>query len=181
MFFHYNNEDDDYVADVYAFSSPKTSSATPRLPLSKLSLCGSVFATGSPLCKHSNYIFNASCLFLVEASTQICNLKWGWKYYYFFYKNKVEWMLRFSIIHKIVCYQSCAVSVCLSCCWYNLGSMDTSFEIPYLCHTGVVSTLSCYNFSCRYVISLSVSVVPRVQLVIWKEDFLLQFLLLRIM
>ncbi|XP_075643935.1 stress enhanced protein 1, chloroplastic-like isoform X1 [Castanea sativa] len=33
----------------YAFSSPKTSSATPRLPLSKLSLYGSVFATGSPL------------------------------------------------------------------------------------------------------------------------------------
>ncbi|XP_050262304.1 stress enhanced protein 1, chloroplastic-like isoform X2 [Quercus robur] len=37
------------VRDVYAFSSPKTSSATPRLPLSKLSPCGSVFATGSPL------------------------------------------------------------------------------------------------------------------------------------
>ncbi|KAL4598429.1 hypothetical protein ACB092_11G059400 [Castanea dentata] len=33
----------------YAFSSPKTSCATPRLPLSKLSLYGSVFATGSPL------------------------------------------------------------------------------------------------------------------------------------
>nr|XP_023924545.1 stress enhanced protein 1, chloroplastic [Quercus suber]POE95587.1 stress enhanced protein 1, chloroplastic [Quercus suber] len=37
------------VRDVYAFSSPKTSSATPRLQLSKLSPCGSVFATGSPL------------------------------------------------------------------------------------------------------------------------------------
>ncbi|KAL4598430.1 hypothetical protein ACB092_11G059400 [Castanea dentata] len=37
------------VRDAYAFSSPKTSCATPRLPLSKLSLYGSVFATGSPL------------------------------------------------------------------------------------------------------------------------------------
>ena len=57
-------------------------------------------------------------------------------------------MLRFPSIHEIVCYQGCAVSLCASCCcWYNLGSMDISFGMPYLCHTGVVPTLSCYKFS----------------------------------
>ena len=61
-------------------------------------------------------------------------------------------MLRFPIIHEIVCYPS---------------------------HISVVPTLSCYKFS--EIAQVAVSAVPRVQLIIWKDDFLLQFLLLGIM
>jgi hypothetical protein len=54
-----------YVADVCALSSAvaKSPVATPRLPLSKCSLRGSSFTTGSPLCKDANLNFFSFCLF----------------------------------------------------------------------------------------------------------------------
>ena len=59
--------------------------------------------------------------------------------------------------------------------------MNTSFRVSYLCHTSVVPTISCYNFSkITCVIPISVFVLPRCNIPKKKKKKILSHLLIKL-